>query len=418
MIRRRVQLLGVLLASIAISVVGGAQVPNTPAKPGSVQPVASQSYILGPEDVITVTTIDHPEYSGEFLVANDGRINVPGIGEVTASGRSLTQLADRIRTLLRTNKDVGLLRPVVTCSLKLARSQRVYVLGNVRLPGVYDSKPGWRITEALAAAGGLADINPGNIAEGSIQIQYSDFTVNLLSASTGVATEFTLPEVFEANSTKNLTMQSGDVLTVRRYEALTVYVAGSVTRPGVYQLLPRNNELLKVISMAGSFLPTASTTHVTVTHSNGVREAVDLSGAMQLGVQTPTIRLQSGDLVLVPESQARVAVLGLVRQPGIYPLTEGKTLRVNDAIALAQGYQQRAKLSRVGFIQYNDGKPTHRILDFRKWLREGNLDVNPILREGDVVIVPETDTPDWGQLFSGVADSFGILFGNNRGIIK
>jgi polysaccharide export outer membrane protein len=370
---------------------------------------------LGPEDEVIITVLGHPEYSGDFIVKSDGKISLPFVGEIQASGLTIDQLTAESIRALQTNKDVGLKNPRVAVSVKVARSQRIYVLGDVRSAGVFDLKPGWRITEALAAAGGITDTTQGaSQATGYVQFQLSDFVVSLLRG--GSVRDVQMADVVGGATDKDLQLLPGDVLTVRRYRFLTVYVAGSVQRPGIYQVSARGGDVLKAISLAGGFLPTASTGHVQVTRSTGEHLEVDLSGTIEKGMPPHTPLVQSGDLVVVPELQSKFAVLGLVKLAGIFPLPDGKDIRISDAIAMAQGYESRAKLSRVAFVQFNDGHPTHKIIDFRRWLRNGDLTMNPLLKPGDVVMVPETDTPNWGEVFSALTD-VGLFLIGNQGVV-
>jgi polysaccharide export outer membrane protein len=112
---------------------------------------AAAPYRLEPEDVITVTVQRHPEFSGEFLIPPDGVIDLPVIGKMQVSGKTLAELTDLVVAGLKKR----LRAPEVTVSLKTPRLQRIYVMGGVVNPGVYDLKPGWRVLEALTAAGGV-----------------------------------------------------------------------------------------------------------------------------------------------------------------------------------------------------------------------------------------------------------------------
>jgi len=112
---------------------------------------AAAPYQLGPEDVITVTVQRHPEFSGEFLIPPDGVIDLPVIGKMQASGKTIAEFTDLVVKGLKAR----LRAPEVNVSLKTPRLQRIYVMGGVVKPGVYDLKPGWRVLEVLTAAGGV-----------------------------------------------------------------------------------------------------------------------------------------------------------------------------------------------------------------------------------------------------------------------
>ncbi|MEJ5170494.1 MAG: polysaccharide biosynthesis/export family protein, partial [Fimbriimonadales bacterium] len=130
----------------------GAVAQGTP--PGDRPLEIPSDYKLGPEDVISVVTRDVPELSGDFLIRLDGKFTMPIIGDVEAAGLTVTELKYRLEQALRRE----LREPQVTVNVKQMRLNRVYVLGAVGRPSIIDYRPGWRLTEAIAAVGGLANL--------------------------------------------------------------------------------------------------------------------------------------------------------------------------------------------------------------------------------------------------------------------
>jgi polysaccharide biosynthesis/export protein len=86
-----------------------------------------------------------------YLVSNEGKINLPILGEMEVSGLTYTQLETKIQNEL---KDKQLLKnPVVVCRLLNAK---VTVLGEVRSPGTYTFyENNLTILQALGLAGDL-----------------------------------------------------------------------------------------------------------------------------------------------------------------------------------------------------------------------------------------------------------------------
>ena len=57
------------------------------------QPAGAQTdYVIGPQDVLTVTVYDHADLSGKFTVEADGTLTFPLIGRVKAAGLTLRAL--------------------------------------------------------------------------------------------------------------------------------------------------------------------------------------------------------------------------------------------------------------------------------------------------------------------------------------
>jgi len=114
---------------------------------------ATDSYVLGPSDVITVTVWKQPTLSGSILVRPDGMISLPLLGDVQASGMTPLELADQLTT--RFKKYIQ--DPNVSVVLTQINSKKIYLLGEVTKKGPVDMTPGMTLLEAIASAGGLTD---------------------------------------------------------------------------------------------------------------------------------------------------------------------------------------------------------------------------------------------------------------------
>src|SRR6478736_3177869 len=108
-------------------------------------------YVIGAQDVLTITSYDQADMSGKFTVEADGTFTFPMIGRVKAGGLTLRALEDSLKTRL---KDEGFFRnPQVTVSVETYRSQKIYVIGEVRSPGSYPLSGDMSLVEAIARAG-------------------------------------------------------------------------------------------------------------------------------------------------------------------------------------------------------------------------------------------------------------------------
>src|SRR5258706_13419392 len=54
-------------------------------------PTAVTDYVVGPQDVLTITSYDQADLSGKFAVEADGTFTFPLIGRFTAGGSTLRQ---------------------------------------------------------------------------------------------------------------------------------------------------------------------------------------------------------------------------------------------------------------------------------------------------------------------------------------
>ena len=108
------------------------------------------NYVVGPQDVLSITVWDQPDLSGKFTVESDGSFTFPLIGRVIAGGMTLRALEGQLRQKL---SDGYFKNPQVSVAVEFYRSQRVFVIGEVRLPGAYPLTGDMTLIEALARAG-------------------------------------------------------------------------------------------------------------------------------------------------------------------------------------------------------------------------------------------------------------------------
>ncbi len=116
-------------------------------------PVDTKTYVIGAEDVIFVKVWRDNDVSGQFLVRPDGRISVPLIGDVTASGCTPEQLEKDIsERLSKFIKD-----PQVNVGILAVGSKKYFILGEVNKPGSFPLVVPTNVLEALVNAGGFRD---------------------------------------------------------------------------------------------------------------------------------------------------------------------------------------------------------------------------------------------------------------------
>lgn len=153
------------LILILLMVAGTKATASDPAKakvtgPSNSQtsvPVAAElqpdGYVIGEDDVLAVNVWKEPEISRSVPVRPDGKISLPLIGDLRASGRTPIQLQNDIRLqLLNYLSD-----PEVSVIVQEAKSQKFNILGEVERPGSYTLSRSMTVLDAIAAAGGFRD---------------------------------------------------------------------------------------------------------------------------------------------------------------------------------------------------------------------------------------------------------------------
>ena len=113
-------------------------------------PVAAQDYVVGSQDVLTITVFGEAELSGKYTVEQDGTFTFPQIGRVKAGGMTLRGIETELKTKLA---DGYLKNPQVAVAIENYRSQRILIMGEVRTPGEYQLTGEMTLLAALARAG-------------------------------------------------------------------------------------------------------------------------------------------------------------------------------------------------------------------------------------------------------------------------
>lgn len=132
-----------------------AMVPKTQAhSESSIQPTnTGDDFIIGKEDVLLVSVWREPELSNTVVVRPDGKISVPLINEIQASGLTTKQLQDQIAEKLKE----FVAGPVVTVIVKEIHSQVVHIMGQVGKAGAYPFGTPITVVELISRAGGFKD---------------------------------------------------------------------------------------------------------------------------------------------------------------------------------------------------------------------------------------------------------------------
>ncbi|MGA3131158.1 MAG: polysaccharide biosynthesis/export family protein [Terracidiphilus sp.] len=131
-------------------------VPPATATPATLAPppaAANDTYVIGPNDVLTVTVWKETTLSGSVLVRPDGMISIPLVGDIQAAGLTPLRLADQITTSLK--KFVQ--DPNVSVVVSSIHSKVVYLIGEVGKTGPIEMSPDMTLLEAISSAGGLSE---------------------------------------------------------------------------------------------------------------------------------------------------------------------------------------------------------------------------------------------------------------------
>jgi polysaccharide export outer membrane protein len=124
------------------------------------QPVAApankphdDSFVIGNDDVLAINVWKEPDISRSVPVRSDGKISLPLVGEVQATGRTPLKLEQEIASKLSSY----ISEPEVTVMVQQINSEKFNILGQVAKPGSYSLNGSATVLDAIALAGGFRD---------------------------------------------------------------------------------------------------------------------------------------------------------------------------------------------------------------------------------------------------------------------
>ncbi len=111
------------------------------------------SFVIGNDDLLLINVWKEQDLSRSIPVRSDGKISLPLVGELQATGRTPLQLEQDIAGKLRSY----ITEPEVTVMVQQINSQKFNILGQVSKPGSYSLALATTVVDAIATAGGFRD---------------------------------------------------------------------------------------------------------------------------------------------------------------------------------------------------------------------------------------------------------------------
>lgn len=253
----------------------------------SAQSQEAGDYTIGAQDVLTIQVFDQPDLGGKYTVEADGTFSFPLLGRVKAGGISLRTFEEALKKQLVTE---GFFRnPQVTVAVEQYRSQRVFVMGEVRQSGPVALTGGMTLIEALARAGSTLPSASGEVAVVRAP-QGSKNPVLPGQEAAAVMFRASIRDLEAGVLKQNIQLRDGDTIFVPRAE--TVYVFGQVKNPSAYAV-QKDTTVLQALSLAGGVTENGAMNRIKI-----VRIVNDIK--VELKVKLTDI-VKPGDTIIVPE---------------------------------------------------------------------------------------------------------------------
>lgn len=323
-----------------------------------------ESYIVGPGDVFQIVISSSEEIVFRLQVISDGKLVIPTVAVLDVDGKTLSD----VQTMVKEAAADKYLNSEITANLAILRQFRVHVTGQIMKPGSYEALAVDRVSNLIEAADGITNWG----SESAIEVRHLDGTVD-------IADLYRYSKLGDLDA--NLTLKGGDVIYVPHINLsrATVRVEGPVNDPGIYQL-SENETVQSFLLRVDAYNRRADLTNAYIqrlTASNGGSETIPIYPYLKnQGNSHAELYLQDGDVIMVPQRNEEVYVIGAVRSPG--PYAYYPNLTALDYMGFAGSTERAAKPSKVQLIRSNS----------EKTLKAKGL----IIKPGDTVYVPQKYT--------------------------
>jgi polysaccharide biosynthesis/export protein len=211
-------------------------------------------YVVGPNDVLSITVVDQPTLTGKFVVRADGTFTLPLIERVKAGGLTVQAVEDDIRARL----DKGYVKnPQVAVSVDLFRSQQIFVMGEVKQPGSLQFTGSMSLIEALARTGSTTDragmealiVRPtGGVPPREPAPLDAAAIDRARDSKDSEVIRVNIQNLQSGQLSQNVALRSGDTVFVPRAES--VFVSGMIRTAGEY-VIRKGMTVRQVLALAG-----------------------------------------------------------------------------------------------------------------------------------------------------------------------
>lgn len=253
----------------------------------------SSGTMIHPGDQLSVQVYGDQTLTQTVTVLNDGTIAYPLIGQVPVAGKTPEQAATTLKTrLLKFIK-----HPVVTIAITQLAQPNVMVLGDVKNPGKYQLRSDARLSDAIAAAGGLTD-------------QDGNYPLARISQPNGGITQVSLQKLLrQGDTTSDQRLGEGDVVYVPGPVQFFVNVTGAVDHPGPIQVNQGDGLAVAIAKAGNSANAQSDLNHVrlirTAADGKQVNQEINLYTALQSNDKASNVALEKGDTIYVPQTRQK-----------------------------------------------------------------------------------------------------------------
>jgi protein involved in polysaccharide export with SLBB domain len=293
------------------------------------------NYMIGPDDQLNINVYGNSSVNWKLDVSPDGNINIPGIGVVNVSGKTIEQATTLIKSRLSANNYAIGRGTSVQITLGNIRSIKVIIVGQVQKPGTYTLPSLATVFNALYASGGPSE--NGSLRQ--IEVIRNNRIIRHLDVY-----DF----IVKGSQKDNISLQDQDIVRVPTYRT-RVQLVGQIKIPALFEVVP-GESLDNILNYAGGFTDSAYTARIKVSQiSDQQRKITDVLEAdykNYIPLRGDKYTIES----IINRFENRVVIRGAVFKPGDYELQTGLTLSqlIENAAGLKEdAFMERGTITRL-----------------------------------------------------------------------
>lgn len=293
---------------------------------------------LGPGDQLDLEVIGDATTRATVTVGPDGKIYYYLLPGLDVWGLTLPELRERIGVELQ--KFIRE-KPAVAVTLRMAASQRVWVLGRVTSPGIYTLAGPTTLLDAVTQAGGLSAASPYAALAASLGITSAPGAPSEaadLSHSFIIRRGQVLPVDFQrllrdGELSQNVYLQPDDFIFLPSVRTPQIHILGAVKLPHS-ERMTGSMTVIQAIALAAGTEPEAYLSNVAVVRGSLAHPQIAIVPVDQILLgKAPDVRLEPGDIVYVPYQPQRV----LNRYVNLILDTFARTVGINAGARIVSG---------------------------------------------------------------------------------
>ena len=248
---------------------------------------------LGPGDVIDIELLNSGDGPQSTFVGPDGRIYFHLLNGQQVWGLTIAETT----LLLQHGLSRFIQSPQVSITLREVHSRRIWLLGRISSPGLYELAHPMTVLEAISKAGGLFTSSASGTTKELADLQHSF----LIRKGQLLPVNFS-NLLHQGDASQNIYLQHEDFIYFPSALGSEVYVMGAVSQP---RSVPFNEELtlLSAIAECRGLLKGAKPQKVAIVRGSLRDPEIAIVDAQSIITgKSPDVLLKPKDLVFIPQS--------------------------------------------------------------------------------------------------------------------